>query len=325
MRGIGRARPHEEEEESVFISMADMTISFLFIIMILLAFFASQFTVSDTVPRNQYQRLQDEKRELELEVERLKDIERQRDELEAELRRVQRIVGTPDLKVAAAVQEFKDELERLKKLLRTPDAPNEMEIYNNKVSETRRMLLTNLKKEIDGKIPGVNVQVSANFDALQFSGDGLFDLGEDIPTKAGQSRMRRIAEILDRNLGCYSLGPRKAFKNSCNPGFALIDALQVEGHTDSRGNDTLNIDLSARRASSIYSLMTEQKPDLIAFHNRNNQPVLSVAGFGEGRPIQLNDTEKGQDANRRIDLRFIMVVPSKEADIAAIKRELGSQ
>lgn len=325
MRGIGRTRPHEEEEESVFISMADMTISFLFIIMILLAFFASQFAVSDTVPRSQYQRLQDEKRILEQELERRKEIEQEKLALEAELKRVQQIVGTPDLKVADAVQRLKDELERLKKVQSTPDAPNQMEIYNNKVAETRRALLSNLKKEIDGEIPGVNVQVSANFDALQFSGDGLFDFGQDVPTQAGQSRMRRIAEILDRNLGCYSLGPRKTFNSACNPGYGLIDSLQVEGHTDSRGNETLNMDLSARRASSIYSLMTQQKPSLIAFYNRNDQPVLSVAGFGKGRPIQSNDTEEGQDANRRIDLRFIMVVPSKEADIAAIKSELESR
>ncbi|WP_245442162.1 OmpA family protein [Rhizobium chutanense] len=301
-----------------------MTISFLFIIMILLAFFASQFSVSDTVPRTQYQRLQEEKRTLEQELARLKTIEQEKIGLETELKRVQQIVRTPDLKVADAVQQLKDELERLKKIQPTPDAPNQMEVYNNKVAETRRVLLTNLKKEIDGEIPGVNVQVAASFDALQFSGDGLFDFGQDVPTQAGQTRMRRIAEILDRNLGCYSLGPRKTFNGACNPGYALIDALQVEGHTDSRGNDTLNMDLSARRASSIYSLMTQQKPDLVAFYNRNSQPVLSVAGFGKGRPIQSNDTEKGQDANRRIDLRFIMVVPSKEADIATIKSELES-
>lgn len=325
MRGLGRARPHEEEEESVFISMADMTISFLFIIMILLAFFASQFTVSDTVPRAQYERLQQEKRTLEQQLERLKNIEAEKLALETELKKVQQIVETPDLKVAEAVQRLKDQLEQQKRLQSAQDAPNQMEIYNNKVAETRRALLTNLKKEIDGEILGVNVQVSANYDALQFSGDGLFDFGQDVPTQAGQSRMRRIAEILDRNLGCYSLGPRKSFTAVCNPGYALIDALQVEGHTDGRGNDTLNMDLSARRASSIYALMTQQKPDLIAFYNRNSQPVLSVAGFGKGRPIQSNDTEKGQDANRRIDLRFIMVVPSKEADIATIKSELGSQ
>jgi len=305
MRGTGRARPSEEEEESVFISMADMTISFLFIVMILLAFFASQFSASDVVPRDQFEK-----------------VKRERDEYKDELDTVRKIVDAPDLHVSVPVRELKKEIERLRKLLQMPDQPNKMEVYNSSVAATRRTLLTHLKEEIDGRIKGVNVQVSANFDALQFSGDGLFESGRDVPTAAGELRMRQIAEILDANLGCYSLGPRRSFDTSCNPGYALIDALQVEGHTDNVGGDSLNMDLSAKRASSIYGLMTQRKPDLNLFVNRSEQPILSVAGFGKGRPIQDNRSETGRDANRRIDLRFIMVVPSMEADIVGIKKAL---
>ena len=42
MRGAFRRHQREEEEESAFVSMTDMTVSFLFVVMILLAFFASQ-------------------------------------------------------------------------------------------------------------------------------------------------------------------------------------------------------------------------------------------------------------------------------------------
>ncbi|KQM30743.1 flagellar motor protein MotB [Rhizobium sp. Leaf68] len=305
MRGVGGTRPQEEEEESVFISMADMTISFLFVIMILLAFFASQFTDPETVPRSQYEQ-----------------VLKQKDDMEKELRQVQTIVGAPDLQVSDEIQAMKDEIEELRRRLAMPDAPNQMEVYNNKVSETRRALLTSLKKQIDDEIKGVNVSISANFESLQFSGDGLFETNADVPTAAGSLRVSKIAEILDRNLGCFSLGARKRFGPDCNPGYAVIDSLQVEGHTDNRGTDMLNMRLSANRASSVYSLMTSQRPDLLNFNNRNAQPVLSVAGFGKGRPIQSNATDIGQDANRRIDLRFIMAVPAKEADISVIKNAL---
>lgn len=50
-----RAERHEEEEESAFVSMTDMTVSFLFIVMILLAFFASQLHNKDTVPKSAYE------------------------------------------------------------------------------------------------------------------------------------------------------------------------------------------------------------------------------------------------------------------------------
>lgn len=309
MRGSNRAHKTEEEEESVFVSMADMTISFLFILMILLAFFASQFSVQDTVPRTEYDQLK-----------------REKDKLEDEVRAVAKIVDAPDLSVVGHVHGMKDELERLRRLLNRPDLPNAMEAYNTAVAETRRNLLANLKDRINEQIPGVNVMVSANFDALQFRGDGLFDSGSATATAAGESRMRQIAGILDATLSCYAVGPRRNFRVECNPAYALIDALQVEGHTDNVGTDTLNMDLSAKRAASIYALMTQQKPDLVQFLNRNSQPVLSVAGFGKGRPMQDNQTKSGQDANRRIDLRFIMIVPSREADIEGIKRALaGSQ
>jgi flagellar motor protein MotB len=306
MRGLGRARPQEEEEEeSVFISMADMTISFLFVIMILLAFFASQFSLDDPAS-----------------PERKEEFKQERDRFLEELQVVQQIVGASDLDVADDVRAIKEELDRLRRQIDVPDQLNRMEVYNAAVAEARKELLTNLKREIDSQIRDVNVQISANFDALQFSGDGLFETGAEVPTAAGVARVKQLAQILDRNLGCFSLGPRKAFQTGCNPSYALIEALQVEGHTDNRGSDNLNMGLSANRASSVYQLMTQEKPDLVGFANRSAQPVLSVAGFGEGRPIQSNDSALGQDANRRIDLRFIMVVPSREAEIGAIKDAL---
>jgi hypothetical protein len=46
-----RKRRGEEEDESVFVSMTDMTVSFLFIVILLLAFFASRYSNDDVVPR----------------------------------------------------------------------------------------------------------------------------------------------------------------------------------------------------------------------------------------------------------------------------------
>lgn len=54
----GRRRHIEEEGESVFVSMTDLTVSFLFVILILLAFFATQFKPQETVPRVEYEVLE---------------------------------------------------------------------------------------------------------------------------------------------------------------------------------------------------------------------------------------------------------------------------
>src|SRR6476661_2134971 len=54
MRGAFRRHQREEEEESAFVSMTDMTVSFLFVVMILLAFFASRFNPKESVPKGLY-------------------------------------------------------------------------------------------------------------------------------------------------------------------------------------------------------------------------------------------------------------------------------
>ena len=67
MRGGIRRRHHEDEEESAFVSMTDMTVSFLFIVMILLAFFASQLQDHDNVPRSELDKVVNERDQLSAE------------------------------------------------------------------------------------------------------------------------------------------------------------------------------------------------------------------------------------------------------------------
>lgn len=55
---VARSRRAEEEGESVFVSMTDLTVSFLFILLILLAFFATQFQPEDMVPLSEHDALE---------------------------------------------------------------------------------------------------------------------------------------------------------------------------------------------------------------------------------------------------------------------------
>ena len=75
MRGLVRRRTQEEEEESVFVTMTDMTISFLLIVMILLAFFATQLSSQDTVPREQFNIILNDLRAARADIRRL-EVER---------------------------------------------------------------------------------------------------------------------------------------------------------------------------------------------------------------------------------------------------------
>jgi outer membrane protein OmpA-like peptidoglycan-associated protein len=67
----------------------------------------------------------------------------------------------------------------------------------------------------------------------------------------------------------------------------------VEGHTDSRGSDALNQDLSARRAAAVRNYLV----------SKGLAPERVVAqGLGPSRPIADNETAEGRANNRRVEL-----------------------
>ena len=72
----------------------------------------------------------------------------------------------------------------------------------------------------------------------------------------------------------------------------LVD---VNGHTDSTGDDNHNFRLSERRALSVANYITSQGNDPRRF---------SVLGFGETQPIASNGTDAGRAQNRRVEIQL---------------------
>ncbi|HUS67643.1 MAG TPA: OmpA family protein [Kofleriaceae bacterium] len=75
-----------------------------------------------------------------------------------------------------------------------------------------------------------------------------------------------------------------------------IKKIRVEGHTDDRGDDAFNKDLSQRRADSVR--------DYIIGKGLPADRIDSY-GFGEEKPIAPNSTKKGQAANRRVEFNIV--------------------
>ena len=98
-----------------------------------------------------------------------------------------------------------------------------------------------------------------------------------------------------------------------------LDAVFIEGHTDSTGSSQHNWLLSAQRAISVFQEITAIEPYLNQdLKNKNNIPILNVSGYEARRPIDKFDLS----ANRRIELRFIMRSPTPE-DLERIKHGLA--
>lgn len=68
--------------------------------------------------------------------------------------------------------------------------------------------------------------------------------------------------------------------------------LVLEGHTDSRGSDAYNQDLSDRRAAAVKAKLVEDYGIPLG--------RISTVGYGESRPIASNDTDEGRARNRRV-------------------------
>ncbi len=74
-----------------------------------------------------------------------------------------------------------------------------------------------------------------------------------------------------------------------------FNKLSVEGHTDDKGNDKYNKNLSQRRAQSVVAWFIKKGI---------GKERLSAAGFGEERPLDSNATEEGRQNNRRVEFHI---------------------
>ncbi|HUS64785.1 MAG TPA: OmpA family protein [Kofleriaceae bacterium] len=71
-----------------------------------------------------------------------------------------------------------------------------------------------------------------------------------------------------------------------------ITKVEVQGHTDDRGNDAYNLGLSQRRAEAVVAYLVDKG---IAAER------LTAVGHGETRPIQEGTTNAARTANRRVE------------------------
>lgn len=73
-------------------------------------------------------------------------------------------------------------------------------------------------------------------------------------------------------------------------------SIEISGHTDSTGGQSLNQRLSEQRARSVASYLAAQGVSGGRIHS---------IGYGSRRPVATNDTVNGRAANRRVELRLV--------------------
>jgi len=72
--------------------------------------------------------------------------------------------------------------------------------------------------------------------------------------------------------------------------------IEVAGHTDSRGSDEYNQQLSEQRAKSVAEALAEREVKDLR---------LDPVGYGETNPIAVNNSKSGREQNRRVELTLL--------------------
>jgi OOP family OmpA-OmpF porin len=72
--------------------------------------------------------------------------------------------------------------------------------------------------------------------------------------------------------------------------------MEIGGHTDSQGRETMNQQLSQARANAVLDALLARRVVGVKF---------TAKGYGEEEPIADNDTEEGREANRRITFKLL--------------------
>lgn len=81
--------------------------------------------------------------------------------------------------------------------------------------------------------------------------------------------------------------------------------VEIAGHTDSQGRESMNQELSQTRASAVLNALRERRILTARYEAK---------GYGEEMPIADNGTEEGREANRRIEFKVILPKPIVEQE-----------
>lgn len=102
--------------------------------------------------------------------------------------------------------------------------------------------------------------------------DVLFDTGKHSLRPTAREKLAKVAGIV-----------------SGHPGLKL----EVEGHTDSVGGDEYNQQLSERRGAAVRDYLVQQGMA---------SSSVTAKGLGKTQPVASNETAKGRQENRRVEL-----------------------
>ncbi len=105
--------------------------------------------------------------------------------------------------------------------------------------------------------------------------DILFDFDKTILCDSAKTELDEVYLLLKRNRSMY---------------------LEVQGHTDNKGEGGYNVTLSKKRAEAVVNYLTKKGIETSR---------LQIKYFGASKPVKPNESEDGRAKNRRVEFRVL--------------------
>lgn len=201
----------------------------------------------------------------------------------------------------------------------------EQETKLTQTDKAREEMLRDIETALKKK--GIPVVVLPESGVLRLPEQVLFDVGKAQLQPGGIDAVSKLGEALQEVLPCYAgaeTPPSCSGKASGRKAFGRLESVFIEGHTDDQpivGRPDGNWQLSYDRARAVYSQLLQLHPEIGELRNDKNEQrgsgekLIGISGYADQRPANDNTTLEGRQANRRIDLRFIMAIPNPERQV----------
>jgi outer membrane protein OmpA-like peptidoglycan-associated protein len=118
-------------------------------------------------------------------------------------------------------------------------------------------------------------QLPAKVAALEGVLDAKFNSAGTRLSGSSKRRLNQVAEVLKKHRSVL---------------------IEISGHSDNRGDEEKNVELSQRRADAVRDYLTRRG----VYENR-----LRAIGYGSAIPVADNLTGRGRRKNRRVELRIV--------------------
>ena len=139
--------------------------------------------------------------------------------------------------------------------------------HMDKVAEQAKAQVENAKVEQVTDKNGLSA-VKVTFDS-----GILFATNKSDLNATSKNELAKFSNVLKQNTDCY---------------------VDIYGHTDSTGNDGINIPLSNSRAQSVATYLRQC--------GISDAQMKKVEGYGSSQPVADNSTASGRQLNRRVEI-----------------------